>query len=74
MSFTLHLSPFTRQQLSRRLQQAYACGALDHGDPAWLAFETAHRAAPARTLCAVSRSAGEPVMLAQRDQTSSASA
>jgi hypothetical protein len=28
MSFTLHLCPFTRQQLSRRLQQAYARGAL----------------------------------------------
>jgi transposase len=28
MSFTLHLSSFTRKQLSRRLQQAYACGAL----------------------------------------------
>ena len=28
VSFTLHLSPFTRKQLSRRLQQAYASGAL----------------------------------------------
>jgi transposase len=28
MSFTLHLSAFTRQQLYRRLQQAYANGAL----------------------------------------------
>ena len=28
MCFTLHLSPFTRKQLSRRLQQAYARGAL----------------------------------------------
>ena len=28
VSFTLHLSPFTRQQLYRRLQQAYANGAL----------------------------------------------
>lgn len=28
MSFTLHLSPFTRKQLYRRLQQAYTCGAL----------------------------------------------
>ena len=26
--FTLHLSAFTRQQLYRRLQQAYAHGAL----------------------------------------------
>jgi transposase len=26
--FTLHLSPFTRKQLYRRLQQAYACGSL----------------------------------------------
>src|SRR6266852_8809833 len=26
--FTLHLSPFTRKQLYRRLQQAYASGAL----------------------------------------------
>ena len=28
VSFTLHLSPFTRKQLYRRLQQAYASGAL----------------------------------------------
>jgi hypothetical protein len=28
MSFTLHLSPFTRKQLYRRLQQAYGQGAL----------------------------------------------
>jgi hypothetical protein len=28
MSFTLHLSPFTRKQLYRRLQQAYASGSL----------------------------------------------
>ena len=28
VSFTLHLSPFTRKQLYRHLQQAYACGAL----------------------------------------------
>lgn len=28
VSFTLHLSPFTRKQLSRRLQQVYASGAL----------------------------------------------
>src|SRR5215475_7329228 len=28
VSFTLHLSSFTRKQLSRRLQQAYASGAL----------------------------------------------
>ena len=28
MSFTLHLSPFTRKQLYGRLQQAYATGAL----------------------------------------------
>jgi transposase len=28
MSFPLYLSPFTRQQLSRRLQQAYTSGAL----------------------------------------------
>lgn len=28
MSFTLHLSPFTRKQLYRRLQQAYTRGAL----------------------------------------------
>jgi hypothetical protein len=28
VSFTLHLSPFTRKQLYRRLQQAYAGGAL----------------------------------------------
>ena len=28
MSFTLHLSPFTRKQLYHRLQQAYAKGAL----------------------------------------------
>ena len=28
MCFTLHLSAFTRKQLSRRLQQAYANGAL----------------------------------------------
>src|SRR2546423_15306865 len=28
VSFTLHLSPFTRKQLYRRLQQAYTCGAL----------------------------------------------
>ena len=28
MSFTLHLSPFTRKQLYRHLQQAYASGAL----------------------------------------------
>ena len=28
MSFTLHLSPFTRKQLYRRLQPAYAIGAL----------------------------------------------
>ena len=28
MSLTLHLSAFTRQQLYRRLQQAYANGAL----------------------------------------------
>jgi hypothetical protein len=28
VSFTLHRSAFTRKQLSRRLQQAYASGAL----------------------------------------------
>ena len=28
MSFTLHLSSFTRKQLHRRLQQAYGSGAL----------------------------------------------
>ena len=28
MSFTLHLSAFTRKQLYRRLQQAYASGSL----------------------------------------------
>src|ERR1044071_7498029 len=28
MSFTLQLSSFTRKQLYRRLQQAYACGSL----------------------------------------------
>lgn len=28
MSFTLHLSSFTRKQLYRRLQQAYGSGAL----------------------------------------------
>jgi DNA-binding NarL/FixJ family response regulator len=28
VSFTLHLSSFTRKQLSRRLQQAYASGDL----------------------------------------------
>src|ERR671936_2851563 len=28
VSFTLHLSPLTRKQLYRRLQQAYASGAL----------------------------------------------
>src|SRR5215813_623702 len=28
MSFTLHLSAFTRQQLFRRLQQSYASGSL----------------------------------------------
>src|SRR5215471_10972691 len=28
VSFTLHLRPFTRKQLYRQLQQAYACGAL----------------------------------------------
>ena len=28
VSFTLHLSPFTRKQLYRHLQQAYASGAL----------------------------------------------
>ena len=28
MSFPLHLSAFTRKQLSRRLQQAYASGSL----------------------------------------------
>jgi hypothetical protein len=28
VSFPLHLSPFTRQPLERRLQPAYACGAL----------------------------------------------
>jgi hypothetical protein len=28
VSVTLHLSPFTRKQLYRRLQQAYASGAL----------------------------------------------
>ena len=28
MSFTLHLSSFTRKQLYRRLQYAYASGAL----------------------------------------------
>jgi transposase len=28
VAFTLHLSPFTRKQLYRRLQQAYASGAL----------------------------------------------
>ena len=28
MSFTLHLSSFTRKQLYRRLQQAYSHGAL----------------------------------------------
>lgn len=28
VSFPLHLSPFTRKQLYRRLQQAYASGAL----------------------------------------------
>jgi DNA-binding NarL/FixJ family response regulator len=28
VSFTLHLSPFTRKQLYHRLQQAYASGAL----------------------------------------------
>ena len=28
MSFPLHLSPFTRKQLYRHLQQAYASGAL----------------------------------------------
>ena len=28
MSFTLHLSAFTRKQLFRRLQQAYASGSL----------------------------------------------